>query len=82
MRSKGVIHCAACGEARWCFSEAAYIRGILENGEPDLAEDRRVVKILCHNCGYLMLFDAETWRFEPRGTHRDGSKAPCSEIGP
>jgi predicted nucleic-acid-binding Zn-ribbon protein len=25
-----------------------------------LAEDKGVVKIVCDNCGYVMLFDAET----------------------
>ena len=60
MRSKGVSHCAACGEVRWRFSEAGYVRELLEHGEPDLAEDKGVVKILCDNCGYVMLFDAET----------------------
>ena len=60
MRSKGIVHCAACGEARWRFSEAAYVRGLLEYGEPDLAEDQGVVRISCGNCGYMMLFDAGT----------------------
>jgi predicted nucleic-acid-binding Zn-ribbon protein len=60
IHSKGVAQCTVCGESRWRFSEAAYIRGLLEHGEPDLAEDKGVVKILCENCGYVMLFDAET----------------------
>jgi predicted nucleic-acid-binding Zn-ribbon protein len=60
MRSKGVGHCVACGEDRWRFLEAAYVRGLLEQGEWDLAEDKGVVKIVCDNCGYVMLFDAET----------------------
>jgi hypothetical protein len=33
MRSKGVGHCVACGEDRWRFSEAAYVKGLLEQGE-------------------------------------------------
>ena len=60
MYSKELVHCAACGAARWRFSEAAYVRGLLEYGEPDLAEDQGVVRITCDNCGYVMLFDAET----------------------
>jgi predicted nucleic-acid-binding Zn-ribbon protein len=60
MRSKDIVHCAACGAARWRFSEAAYVRGLLEYGEPDLVEDQGVVRITCDNCGYMMLFDAET----------------------
>ena len=59
MRSKAIVQCPACGGGRWRFSEAAYVRGLLEHGEPDLAEDKGVVKILCDNCGYVMLFDAE-----------------------
>ena len=59
MRSKVIVQCPACGESRWRFSEAGYVRGLLEHGEPDLVEDKGVVKILCNNCGYVMLFDAE-----------------------
>ncbi len=59
MRSKAIIQCPACGDARWQFVEAAYIRALLEQGEPDLAEDKGVVKVSCGNCGYVMLFDAE-----------------------
>lgn len=59
MRSKGVARCPACGESRWHFAEAAYVRALLEKGEEDLAEDRGVVKIHCGNCGYVALFDAE-----------------------
>ena len=32
----------------------------LEEGQEDLMEEAGVVKILCDNCGYLALFDAET----------------------
>src|SRR3712207_7407633 len=51
--------CPACGDARWQFSEASYVRALLEQGEPDLAEDRGVVRISCGTCGYVMLLDAE-----------------------
>ena len=60
MRSKAIIQCAACGEDRWRFAEASYLRALLEAGEADLAEGKGVVKILCDNCGYVALFDAET----------------------
>ena len=59
MRSKAINQCPACGDAQWQFAEAAYVRALLEQGEPDLAEDRGVVKVSCGNCGYVMLFDAE-----------------------
>ncbi len=60
MRSKAINQCPACASNRWRFAEAAYIRALLEEGEQDLTEDRGVVKISCDNCGYVMLFDAET----------------------
>jgi predicted nucleic-acid-binding Zn-ribbon protein len=60
MRTKAIIQCPACGDSQWEFAQAAYIRALLEEGEADLAEDRGVVRISCGNCGYLMLFDAET----------------------
>ena len=59
-RSKGIVRCPACGQqGRWRFDEAAYIRALLEEGEPDLTESGGVVKIPCDNCGYVALFDAE-----------------------
>ena len=61
MRSKAVVMCPCCGqEDRWRFSEAAYVRALLEEGEEDLTEGSGVVKVLCGNCGYVALFDAET----------------------
>ncbi len=60
MRSKAIIQCPACAEDRWRFAEASYLRALLEAGEADLGEDKGVVKIVCDNCGYVMLFDAET----------------------
>jgi predicted nucleic-acid-binding Zn-ribbon protein len=60
MRTKAIIQCPACGDSQWEFAQAAYIRALLEEGEADLAEDRGVVRVTCGNCGYLMLFDAET----------------------
>ena len=60
MRTKAIIQCPACGDSQWQFAQAAYIRALLEEGEADLAEDRGVVRVTCGNCGYLMLFDAET----------------------
>jgi rubredoxin len=59
MRSKEITQCPACGESRWSFAEAAYVRALLEEGEPDLTESGGVVKIPCDNCGYVALFDAE-----------------------
>jgi len=60
MRSKAIIQCPACGDQQWQFAQGSYVRALLEQGEADLAEDRGVVRILCGNCGYVMLFDAET----------------------
>jgi hypothetical protein len=60
MRSKAIVQCPACGEDRWRFTEAAYVRALLEAGEVDLNEDKGVVKVCCGNCGYIMLLDAET----------------------
>jgi predicted nucleic-acid-binding Zn-ribbon protein len=60
MRSKAIVQCPACGDAQWQFSEASYVRALLEQGETDLAEDKGVVKLSCGNCGYVALFDAET----------------------
>jgi hypothetical protein len=60
MRSKAIVQCPACGEDRWRFTEAAYVRALLEAGEVDLNEDKGVVKVCCGNCGYIMLLDAGT----------------------
>ena len=60
MRSKAIVQCPLCGDVRWQFAQASYVRALLEQGEPDLAEDKGVVRISCGNCGYVMLFDAET----------------------
>jgi ribosomal protein S27E len=60
MRSKAIVQCPPCGDAQWKFAQASYVRALLEQGEADLAEDRGVVRISCGNCGYVMLFDAQT----------------------
>jgi hypothetical protein len=60
MRSKGIVRCPACRQERWRFADAAYVRALLEEGEPDLTESGGVVKITCDSCGYVALFDAET----------------------
>ena len=60
MHSKAIVQCLACGEDRWRFAEASYLRALLEAGEADLAEDKGVVKVSCDYCGYVALFDAET----------------------
>lgn len=60
MRSKAIIMCPLCGQDRWGFAEATYVRALLEEGDEDLTEGGGVVKILCDNCGHLVLFDAET----------------------
>jgi hypothetical protein len=48
------------GKDRWRFAEATYVRALLEEGDEDLTEGGGVVKILCDDCGHLVLFDAET----------------------
>ena len=60
MRSKAIVQCPLCGDAKWQFAQAAYLRALLEKGEPDMSEEKGVVKVSCGNCGYLVLFDAET----------------------
>ena len=60
MRSKAILQCPACEDSRWRFAEAAYVRALLEAGDADLTEDKGVLKLLCGNCGYVALFDAET----------------------
>lgn len=70
MRSKAVAQCPACGHDKWRLDEAAYIRALLEEGEPDLTESGGVVKIACDNCGYVSLFDAE--RVGIRGSWSQG----------
>ena len=60
MRSKAILTCPCCGQDKWRFAEAAYVRALLEEGQEDLMEDAGVVRIPCDNCGYLALFDAET----------------------
>ena len=60
MHSKAIGRCPACGDSKWRFAEASYVRALLEPGEVDLTEAGGVVKLPCDNCGYVMLFDAET----------------------
>ena len=60
MRSKTIMQCPACGASQWQFAQAAYLRALLEQGEPDLGEDQGVVKVGCGNCGYVMLLEGET----------------------
>ncbi len=38
IRSKAVVQCPACGDSKWRFAEAAYVRALLEAGDADLAE--------------------------------------------
>jgi hypothetical protein len=60
MRSKAIVMCPCCGQDRWRFDEAAYVRALLEGNDEDLTEGGGVVKVPCDNSGYLVLFDAET----------------------
>jgi rubredoxin len=60
MRSKEIVRCPTCGQDKWRFADAAYVRALLEEGESDITESGGVVKIPCDNCGYVALFDAET----------------------
>jgi predicted nucleic-acid-binding Zn-ribbon protein len=60
MRSKAIVQCPVCGQDKWRLDAAAYVRALLEEGEPDLTESGGVVKIPCDDCGYVALFDAET----------------------
>jgi predicted RNA-binding Zn-ribbon protein involved in translation (DUF1610 family) len=60
MRSKAVVQCPACGDSKWRFAEASYVRALLEAGDADLTETEGVVKLPCDNCGYMALFEAET----------------------
>lgn len=60
MRSKAIVMCPCCGQDKWRFANAAYVRALLEKDAEDLVEVAGVVKVPCDNCGYLLLFDAET----------------------
>ena len=60
MRSKAIVQCPNCGDARWRFAHASYLRALLEQGESDMSEEKGVVKVTCGNCGYVLLLDAET----------------------
>ena len=60
MRSKAIVMCPCCGQDKWRFAGAAYVRALLEERQDDLMEDAGVVKVPCDNCGYVALFDAET----------------------
>jgi predicted nucleic-acid-binding Zn-ribbon protein len=60
IRSKAIVQCPACGDNRWHFAEAAYVRALLEAGDEDLTEEAGVVKLPCGNCGYVALFDGDT----------------------
>jgi hypothetical protein len=40
MRSKAIVQCPACGDARWQFTQASYLRALLEEGESDMAEEK------------------------------------------
>jgi predicted RNA-binding Zn-ribbon protein involved in translation (DUF1610 family) len=61
MRTKAIVRCPACGqESRWRFAAAAYVRALLEEGDKDLTEGGGAVKVVCDNCGHLLLFDAES----------------------
>jgi hypothetical protein len=60
MRAKAIVRCPVCGQDKWRFADAAYVRALLEEGDEDLTEDKGVVKISCGYCGYVALFDAET----------------------
>jgi predicted RNA-binding Zn-ribbon protein involved in translation (DUF1610 family) len=61
MRSKEIVTCPCCGqEERWRFAEAAYVKALLEEGDEDLTEGSGVVKVVCDNCGYMLLFDGKT----------------------
>lgn len=70
MSSKAIVMCPCCGQDRWRFAEAAYVRALLEKDAEDLVEAAGVVKVPCDNCGYLALFDAETLGI--RGLWADG----------
>jgi predicted nucleic-acid-binding Zn-ribbon protein len=70
MRSKAIIQCPACGDDKWRFAEASYVRALLETGETDLTEGAGVVKVSCGNCGYVALFDAETLGIRGVWDHR------------
>ena len=72
MRSKAIVACPACGQEKWRFAGAAYVRALLEAGQEDLMEEAGVVKLPCGSCGYLALFDAVTLGI--RGLWAEGRK--------
>jgi hypothetical protein len=38
MSSKAVVQCPACGDSKWHFAKASYVRALLEAGDVDLTE--------------------------------------------
>jgi hypothetical protein len=58
MRSKAIVRYLACGDSRWRFAQAAYLRALLEEVDRNLTEDGGVIKVCCDNCGRMLLFDA------------------------
>ena len=59
IHSKAVVQCPACGDSKWRFAEASYVRALLEPGEVDLTEAGGVVKLPCDSSRAVT---AGTWR--------------------
>ena len=38
LRSKAIVRCPTCGHDKWRLGDAACVRTLLEEGEPDLTE--------------------------------------------
>ncbi len=70
---KAIVQCPACGDNSWKFTEASYVRALLEEGDPDLTEGAGIVKVSCGNCGYVALFDAETLGIRGSWGTREGT---------
>jgi hypothetical protein len=70
MRSKAIVACPACGQSRWRFAGAAYVRALLEAGLEDLMEEAGVVKVPCDTAG--------TWR---SSTPRRSASGGCGRKG-
>jgi hypothetical protein len=39
VRSKAILKCPCCGQDKWRFVEAAYVKALLERDQEDLMED-------------------------------------------
>ena len=57
---EAIIKCPLCGQDRWRFAEATYVRAPGGGRRGPEQRQQESWKILCDDCGHVALFDAET----------------------